>query len=61
MIPKRKATQFAVVNLVHSRLTPTRCFSAHLMIAYLCRLFFKIFQLDSFGLFHASLNQGIMN
>ncbi|MDR1270824.1 MAG: hypothetical protein LBK82_15015 [Planctomycetaceae bacterium] len=27
MIPKRKATQFAVVNLIHSRLTPTRCFS----------------------------------
>ncbi|MDR1268503.1 MAG: hypothetical protein LBK82_03155 [Planctomycetaceae bacterium] len=26
-IPKRKATQIAFVNLVHSRLTPTRPFS----------------------------------
>ncbi|MDR1270475.1 MAG: hypothetical protein LBK82_13215 [Planctomycetaceae bacterium] len=25
--PKRKATPFAVVKLIHSRLTPTRCFS----------------------------------
>ncbi|MDR1270294.1 MAG: hypothetical protein LBK82_12295 [Planctomycetaceae bacterium] len=27
MSPKRKATPFAVVNQVHSRLTPTRPFS----------------------------------
>ncbi|MDR1269329.1 MAG: hypothetical protein LBK82_07370 [Planctomycetaceae bacterium] len=26
MTPKRKATPFAIVNPVHSRLTPTRCF-----------------------------------
>ncbi|MDR1269725.1 MAG: hypothetical protein LBK82_09380 [Planctomycetaceae bacterium] len=45
MTSKRKAIQIAVVNPVHSRLTPTRCFSetsptylqkvAHLMFAYL--------------------------
>ncbi|MDR1268482.1 MAG: hypothetical protein LBK82_03050 [Planctomycetaceae bacterium] len=27
MTPKRKVTQIAVVNLIHSRLTPTRPFS----------------------------------
>jgi hypothetical protein len=27
LTPKRKATQFAIVNLVHCRLTPTRPFS----------------------------------
>ncbi|MDR1270424.1 MAG: hypothetical protein LBK82_12955 [Planctomycetaceae bacterium] len=27
MIPKRKAIQIAIVNPVHCRLMPTRCFS----------------------------------
>jgi hypothetical protein len=36
LIPKRTATQFAIVTPVHSRLTPTQLFQrkiAHLMIA----------------------------
>ncbi|MDR1270031.1 MAG: hypothetical protein LBK82_10955 [Planctomycetaceae bacterium] len=35
MTPKRKATQIAVVNLVHSRLTPTQPFSERLPTLWL--------------------------
>ncbi|MDR1268013.1 MAG: hypothetical protein LBK82_00675 [Planctomycetaceae bacterium] len=50
MIPKRKAISFAVVNLVHCRLTPTQPFSEKGCLPRDCLLLTK-FLLNNYNFF----------